>query len=136
MHMFTCWVHLLDNQVCENNYLFTIFVSYGYLNLNKCYYYLHNHIVSTCMNMELNNSNTHIGYKLAFYRYMYSIDIYRTINFSIKQLSGTNINDEQIEIVNNLSIVLSVRKGNNCINVFTWIEINYLINYLFMMLRL
>ena len=40
------------------------------------------------MNMALDNSDTCIGNKLAFYRYiMYSIDIYRTINFSIKQLS-------------------------------------------------
>ena len=36
---------------------------------------------------EYGNSNTCIDNKLAFYRYMYSIDIYRTINFSIKQLS-------------------------------------------------
>ena len=55
------------------------------------------------MNMALDDSNTCIGYKLAFHRYMYSIDIYGTINFSIKQLSRSNINDEQIVIVNNLS---------------------------------
>ena len=61
---------------------------------------------------------------------MYSIDIYRTINFSIKQLSGSNINDEQIAIVNNLSTLLSVRSGNNYINDFTLIEVNDLINYL------
>ena len=86
---------------------------------------------STCMDMALDNSNTCIGYKLAFYRYMYnSIDIYRTINFSIKQLSVSNINDEQIAIVNNLSTVLSVRSGNNYINDFTLIEVNDLINYL------
>ena len=80
------------------------------------------------MDMALDNSNTCIGYKLAFYRYM--IDIYRTINFSIKQLSGSNINDEQIAIVNNLSTLLSVRSGNNYINDFTLIEVNDLINYL------
>ena len=91
---------------------------------------LQNHIVSTCMDMALDNSNTCIGYKLAFYRYMYSIDIYRTVNFSIKQLSGSNINDEQIAIVNNLSTLLSVRSGNNYINDFTLIEVNDLINYL------
>ena len=61
---------------------------------------------------------------------MYSIDIYRTINFRIKQLSGSNINNEQIAIVNNLSTVLSVRSGNNFINDFTLIEVNDLINYL------
>ena len=84
------------------------------------------------MDMALDNSNTCIGYKLAFYRYtcMYSIDIYRTITFSIKQLIGSNINDEQIAIVNNLSTLLSVRCGNNYINDFTLIEVNDLINYL------
>ena len=61
---------------------------------------------------------------------MYSIDIYRTINFSIKQLSGSNINDKQIAIVNNLSNLLSVRSGNNYINDFTLIKVNDLINYL------
>ena len=68
------------------------------------------------MNMALDNSNTCIGNKLAFYRYMYSIDIYRTINFSIKQLSRININDEQITIVINLSALLSVRSVNHYIN--------------------
>ena len=68
--------------------------------------------------------------RYTFYRYMYSIDIYRTINFSIKQLSGSNINDAQIAIVNNLSTVLSVKSGNNYRNNFTLIEVNDLINYL------
>ena len=56
--------------------------------------------------------------------------MYRTINFSIKQLSGTNITDEQIVIVNNLNTLLSVRSGNHYINNFTLIEVNDLINYL------
>ena len=64
---------------------------------------------------------------------MYSLDIYSTINFRIKQLSGSNINDEQIAIVNNLSTLLSVRSGNNYINDFTLIEVNDLINYLSIM---
>ena len=81
------------------------------------------------MYMALDNSNTCIGYTLAFYRYMYNIDIYCTINFSIKQLSGSNINDEQIAIVNNLSTLLSVRNGNNYVNDFTLIKVNDFINY-------
>ena len=52
---------------------------------------LRNHNVSTCMNMALDNSNTCIGYKLAFYRYMYNIDMYSDINSSIKLLSASNI---------------------------------------------
>ena len=58
---------------------------------------------------------------------MYSIDIYRTINFSIKQLSGSSINDEQIAIMNNLSTLLSVRSVNHYINDFTLTEVNDLI---------
>ena len=34
---------------------------------------------------------------------MYNIDIYSNINPSIKQLSASNISDEQVAIVNNLS---------------------------------
>ena len=85
------------------------------------------------MNMALDISNTCIGYKLAFYRYMYSIDNYRTINVSIKQLSGSNINDEQIAIVNNISTLLSDRSRNNYINNFTLIEVTDFINYLSIM---
>ena len=44
---------------------------------------------------------------------MYSADNYRNINFSIMQLSGSNINDEQIAIMKNISILLSVRSGNH-----------------------
>ena len=50
------------------------------------------------MDMALDNSNTCIGYKLAFYRYMYSIDIYRTSKFSIKktlQLKSIKLSDLQ-----------------------------------------
>ena len=44
---------------------------------------------------------------------MYSTGNYRNINFSIMQLSGSNVNDEQIAIVKNISILLFVRSGNH-----------------------
>ena len=86
------------------------------------------------MKMVLDNSNTCIGYKLAFYKYtiFYSIDIYRTTNFSIKLLSGSNINDKQIANVKYLRTLLSVRSGNHYIYYFL-IEVNDLINYLSIM---
>ena len=83
--------------------------------------------------MALDNLNTCIANKLAFYRHMYSIDIYRTINFSINQLIRSNINDEQIAMVINLSTLLSVRSVNHYIDDFTLIEVNDLINYLSIM---
>ena len=76
---------------------------------NTLIYRSRNHIVSTCMNMALDNSNTCIGYKLAFYRYRYNIGMYSNINSSIKLLSASNISDEQVAIVNNLSTLLSVK---------------------------
>ena len=62
-----------------------------------------NHIVSTCINMALDNSNTSIGYKLAMYRHRYNIGMYSNINSSITLLSASIISDEQVAIVNNLS---------------------------------
>ena len=44
-------------------------------------------IVCLCMNMAFDNSNTCIGYILPFYSYMYNVDNYRTICFSINQLT-------------------------------------------------
>ena len=57
------------------------------------------------MNMALDNYNTCIGCTLEFERYMYSIDIFLTVNFSTEQVSVSNINDEQIAVVNDLSTV-------------------------------
>ena len=150
MHMFTCWTIRYARTIII---ILLNIIHIGIQNEEVMYHVTHNrpplyvrnfrflwnafrlqnYIVSKCMDMALDHSNTCIGYKLAFYRYMYSIDIYHTINFKIKQFVGSNINDEQIAIVNKLSTLLSVRSGNNYINDFTLIEVNDLINYLSIM---
>ena len=91
-----------------------------------------NHIVSTCMNMALDNSNTCIGYKLAFYRYRYNVGMYMysNINSSIKLLGASNISDEQVAIVNNLSTLLSVKSGSHDIIGFNFNEVNDLIHHI------
>ena len=89
-----------------------------------------NHIVSTCMNMALDNSNTCIGYKLAFYRYMYNIDMYSNINSNIKLICASNISEEQVTIVNNLSTLLSVKSGSHDINSFNFNKVNDLIHHI------
>ena len=83
-----------------------------------------NHIVSTCMKMALVNSNTCIGYKLAFYRYRYNIDMHSNM------LSSSNLSDEQVAIVNNLSTLLSVKSGSHNINGFNFNEVNDLIHHI------
>ena len=89
-----------------------------------------NHIETTCMIMALDNSNTCIGYKLAFYRYRYNIGMYSNINYSIKLLSASNISDEQVAIVNNLSTLLSVESGSHDIIGFNFIAVNDLIHHI------
>ena len=70
-------VYLLDRLILENNFMFVIIVFLWNAFRSR------NHIVSTCMNMALDNSNTCIDYKLAFYRYRYNIGMYSNINSSI-----------------------------------------------------
>ena len=79
------------------------------------------------MKMALVNSNTCIGYKLAFYRYRYNIDMHSNINSSIKLLSSSIISDEQVAVVNNLSTLLS---GSHDINGFNFNEVNHLIQHI------
>ena len=83
--------------------------------------------------MALDNSNTCIDYKLAFYRYRYNIDMYSNINSSINLLSASNtrISDEQqVAIVNNLSTLLSVKSGSHDIIGFNFNEVNDLIHHI------
>ena len=89
-----------------------------------------NHIVSTCMKMALVNSNTCIGYKLAFYRYRYNLYMHSNINSSIKLLSSSNLSDEQVAIVNNLSTLVSVKSGSHDIHGFNFNEVNDLIHHI------
>ena len=60
------------------------------------------------MNMSFDNSNTCFGYKIAFYRYVYNKNNYRTVNININQLCISNMKDEQLAIVNNLKTYNSI----------------------------
>ena len=85
------------------------------------------------MKMALVTSNTCIGYTLDFYRYRHNIDMQSNINSSIKLLSPSNISDEQVVIVNNLSTLLSVKSGSHDINGFNFNEVNDLIHHISIM---
>ena len=70
------------------------------------------------------NSNTFIGYKLAFYRYKYYLDMHDSYTTSMKIINGQNLSDYQSSIVNNLSTLIEMRSCNNFVNGFTLNEIN------------
>ena len=73
------------------------------------------------------NYNTCIGYKLAFYRYKYYLDMYDSYTASMKIINGQNLSDYQSSTVNNLSTLIEMRFGNNFVNGFTLNEINQMI---------
>ena len=56
-------------------------------------YRSNNYIIHTCISNALYNSNSCIGYKLAFFRYMFNIDMDSNINSSISRLSICSMND-------------------------------------------
>ena len=87
-----------------------------------------NTIVKNCFRNALYNSNTCIGYKLAFYRYKFDIDLSSNMKNSIARMSASELNCDQLAIVSNLTSLINVRSGNEVINDFTTKEVNYMIN--------
>ena len=86
-----------------------------------------NDIVKTCIQSAMYNSNTCIGYKLAFYHYKYSLDMHDSYTTSMKIINGPNLSDYQSSTVNNLSTLIEIRSANNLVNGFTLNEINQMI---------
>ena len=84
-------------------------------------------IIYTCINNALCNSNSGLGYKLAFYRYMYNITMSDDFELCIARISQCDLSDHQLAIVNNLSLLISVREGDHLLVGFTSYEIAELI---------
>ena len=77
-------------------------------------------------NDPLCNSNSGLGYKLAFYRYRYNITMSDDFELCIARISQCELNDHQLAIVNNLSLLIS----DHLLLGFTSNEIAELINEL------
>ena len=92
-----------------------------------------NNIIYTCINNALCNSNSGLGYKLAFYRYRYNITMTDDFELCIARISQCDLRDHQLAIVNNLSLLISVREGDHLLFGFTSYEIAELINELAIM---
>ena len=92
-----------------------------------------NNIIYTCINNASCNSNSSLGYKLAFYRYRYNITILNLVIICIARVSQCKLNDHQLAIVNNLSLLISVSGGDHSLLGFTSYEITEIINELSIM---
>ena len=88
----------------------------------------HNIIIKTCIENAINDSNTGIGYKFAFYRYMYDLDMTCDLRCRLLRISKCRMSDNQVYIVSNVSTLLSARSGPVVINGFTLDDINCIIN--------
>ena len=89
-----------------------------------------NNIIYTCINNALCNSNSGLGYKLAFYRYRYNISMSDDFELRIAKISQCELSDHQLAIVNNLSLLIYVREGDHLLLGFTSYEIAELIDEL------
>ena len=79
------------------------------------------------MRSALYNSNTCIGYKLAFYRYKYDLDMYNNYTSERKLINYHNLSYDPLAIVSNLSTLIDIRAGNCYNDGFTINDIDNLI---------
>ena len=79
------------------------------------------------MRAALYNSNTCIGYKLAFYRYKFDLDMYNNCISVRKLIKDHNLSYDQLAIVSSLSTLIDIRAGNCYIDGFTINDIDILI---------
>ena len=86
-----------------------------------------NHIVKSCMRAALYNANTCIGYKLAFYRYKFDLDMYNNCTSRRKLINDHNLSYHQLAIISNLSTLINIRAGNCYIDGFTINDLDILI---------
>ena len=74
-----------------------------------------------------------MGYKLAFYRYIYNITMSDDFELCIARISHCELSNHQLAIVNNLSLLIFARGGDHLLLGFTSYEITELIDELAIM---
>ena len=72
------------------------------------------------------NSSSGLGCKLAFYRYRYNIRMSDDFELGIARINQCELSDHQLAIVNNLSLLISVRGGDYSLIGFTSYELSSL----------
>ena len=73
------------------------------------------------------DSNSDLGYKLAFYRYAYNIDISCTMKHAISKITRNELTYDQLALVKNLKTLLDFGSGHINIDGFTIDDVNNLI---------
>ena len=79
-----------------------------------------NVIVKQCIDHAVYDSNSDLGYKFAFYRYAYNIDVFCTMKHAVSKITEN-------ELVKNLKTLIDFRSGYINIDGFTIDDVNNLI---------
>ena len=72
------------------------------------------------------DSNSYLGYKLAFYRYAYNIDVFCTMKHVIRKITGNELTHDQLSLIKNLKTLLDFRSDYINIDGFTIDQVNNL----------
>ena len=76
------------------------------------------------------NSNSDLGYKFAFYRYAYNLDVFCTMKHAISKITVNELTHDQLALVKKLKTLLDFRSGYIYIDGFTIDHVNNLIHTL------
>ena len=116
----------LLNQPHISHQLYIIDVKFIYRLLN-----CHNYIVKECLTVGINNSNIIIGYKLAFIRSRFGINVIDTgYDVCLHNIIGTKLTAEQKNLVNCIYTLILIMSNNLYIDGFSNNDINYIIDYI------
>ena len=70
------------------------------------------------------DSNSDLGYKFAFYRYAYNIDVFCTMKHAISKITVNELRLDQLALIKNLKILLDFRYDYINIDGFTIDQVN------------
>ena len=91
----------------------------------------HNSIVKECLTVGINNSNTIIGYKLAFIRSRFGFNVIDTgYDVCLHNIIGTQLTVEQQNLVICIHTLILAWSNNLYIDGFSNNDINYIIDFI------
>ena len=90
----------IQTQLYISNYRFLYYASRSSYVIGKQF-----------INHAIYNWNSDLGYKFAFYRYAYNIDVFCTMKHAISKITVNELTHDQLALVKNLKTLLDFRSG-------------------------
>ena len=68
-------------------------------------------LIKQCIHHAMYNFNSDLGYKFAFYRYAYNIDIFCTMKHAVSKITRNELTYDQLALLKNFKTLLDFRSG-------------------------